>query len=159
VVVGITTAVPADPERQGADEAHVAFALPIDIARAVADDLIARGEASHPWLGISGSDVDAAAAVTTGAKQGALLHDVTTGAAADTAGLRPGDVVVEWEGHPVRSMAQLVILLRGRHPGEEVHLAVVRAGQHLERTLTIGDRPANADSEPTAPSTSPTSAG
>jgi S1-C subfamily serine protease len=118
VVVGLTTVVDG-----------VAFAVPADVARAIADDLLAGG-VRHAWLGIQGGDAPGG---------GVRVAGIEGPAAA--AGLLPGDVIVGFAGEAVGSMSDLVLALRGRAPGDVVPVEVDRAGERLSLDVTLAERP------------------
>ena len=137
-VIGITTAVAvtdAGPEGLG-------FATPIDVARSVADQLIATGKATHAWLGVEGSDVDGTTAHDLNLDGGALLHRVLGGGPAEVAGLAARDIVVGVDGKPVASMGSLVVALRAHRPGDVVRVDLVRERQRTSRSVTLAERPA-----------------
>ena len=140
VVVGINTAIGASPE-VGAE--GIAFATPIDVATAVARELITTGRATHPWLGVTGGDITPEAAQEFGIEQGALIIEIVPGSPADRAGLRPNDVVVSFEGDPIDSMDDLVVAIRQSRVGQEVELIVVRDGRRMSIRATLGDKPQN----------------
>ena len=136
-VIGITTAIAVSQDGyQG-----LGFATPIDIARSVAEDIIASGRAEHVWLGIEGRDLDAASARRGGMAGGAVVVGTVAGSPAELAGLRADDVVVAVAGREVDSMSELVITLRAREPGETVELGVMRAGERLTLDVELGRRP------------------
>jgi serine protease Do len=137
-VVGVNSAIAASPE-VGAE--GVAFAIPIDVAVAVAEELINSGRATHPWLGVTGGNITPEAAEEFGAEQGAFIREVVRGGPADDAGLRPNDVVVEFDGEEIESMDDLVVAIRTREVGDAVRLTVVRDGKRLALTATLGDKP------------------
>ena len=138
-VIGITTAIAvsdAGPEGLG-------FAIPIDVARSVAEELIATGKATHPWMGVEGVDVDGATAHDLNLDGGAMLNQVLEGSPAEAAGISARDIVVAVDGKPVASMGSLVVTLRAHRPGDTVRIEVVRDRQRTTRTLTLGERPAD----------------
>jgi serine protease Do len=138
-VIGITTAMAvtdSGPEGLG-------FATPIDIARSVADQIIATGRATHAWLGVEGSDVDGATAHDLNLDGGAMLNRVLEGGPAQSAGLSPRDVVVSVDGQAVVSMGSLVAVLRAHRPGDVIRIEVVRDRQRTTRSVTLAERPAN----------------
>ena len=136
-VIGITTAIAVSQE--GAD--GFGFATPIDIARAVAEDIMATGQATHVWLGIEGRDLDNRSARDAGVDGGAVVESVVEGGPAGTAGLAAGDVIVGLSGETVPSMSALVIALRERDPGEVVELEVLRDGERVTVPVELGVRP------------------
>jgi S1-C subfamily serine protease len=136
-VIGITTAV-------GVSEVGtegLGFATPVDVARSVAEDIIATGDAVHAWLGVRGSDLDQRSADDLGVPGGARVEQVVDGSPADEAGVTPSDVVVGVEDEAVGSMSALVIALREREPGDEVALEVLRGGDRRRVTVALVERP------------------
>jgi serine protease Do len=109
------------------------FAVPINLARRVAEDLIRFGEVRRPRLGVGIKDVDPADAEVYGLPRpaGAAITQVTAGGAAERAGLRLGDVILAVEGRPLDSSGELMEQLARHAPGETVALDVVRFGQRL----------------------------
>jgi S1-C subfamily serine protease len=126
-VVGMTTSTDAS-----SDPSAVAFAIPIDIVRAVAEDIIETGMAHHPWLGVEGAD----------AAGGARLTKVVDQSPAAQAGLQSDDVVTSVNGVKVASMTAFVIALRSHHAGDAVTLEVLRASepQAVTMIVTLGER-------------------
>lgn len=139
-VVGINTAIGASPE-VGAE--GIAFATPIDVAAAVARELIATGRATHPWLGVTGGDITPEAAQEFGQEQGALMIEIVPGSPADRAGIKPNDVVVSFEDEQIDSMDDLVVAIRQHRVGERVAMVVVRGGNRITIRATLGDKPDN----------------
>lgn len=139
-VVGINAAIGASPD-VGAE--GVAFAIPIDVAGAVAEELINSGRATHPWLGITGGNITPEAAKEFGVEQGAFIREVIPQGPADDAGLRPNDIVASFAGEPVETMDDLVVAIRQHRVGDDVELVVVRDGQKLTLRATLGDKPSD----------------
>lgn len=137
-LIGINSAIAASPT-VGAE--GIAFAIPIDIAKAVADELIATGKATHPWIGVSGAQLDPGSSSRFGVRQGALIVEVVPGGPADKAGIKPDDVVVSLGGEKIEGMDDLIIAIRERRVGDTVKVEYVRLGQTLTATVTLGDRP------------------
>jgi S1-C subfamily serine protease len=138
-VIGITTAIAVSdvgPEGLG-------FATPIDVARSVADELIATGRATHAWMGIEGTDLDGATALDLDLDGGAMVNSVKPATPADAAGLVARDVIVALDGKPVLSMGALVAALRNHRPGDVVTIDVVRDHKRSTQTLTLAERPAS----------------
>jgi putative serine protease PepD len=137
-VVGITTSVGAAT----ADAEGLGFATPIDVARAVANDIIIVGHARHPWLGIQGGDLDAGSAGEMGISGGAVVQAVDGGSPADVAGLDEDDVITSLAGVGVGSMADLVVELRRHEPGEAIFIEYRRDGREANCTALLTERPA-----------------
>lgn len=137
-VVGINEAY--IPPAVGA--VSLGFAIPAATVLDVTDQLLADGQATHPYLGISTGQVTAAIQRMLGvdAEQGALVVGVDPGAPAAAAGLRPGDVIVELGGEPVETVEDLLSELRQTQPGAEEKVVFVRGSDRQETTVTIGSR-------------------
>lgn len=135
-VVGITTAIALS----GVGAEDLSFATPIDIARRVADQIIATGSVVHPLIGIQGRSVTPDRAQELGVDGGAEVTAVQPGTPAEDAGLRPGDVIVRFDGQPVTGIERLVVGLRSRSPGDTVELSVRRGARDLVLRITLGER-------------------
>lgn len=122
-------------------EGRFGFAVPIDVARRVADDLLDDGAVDHCWLGIEGVDLDTVAAERLEVLGGAVVLAVVPGSPAATSGLRPADVIAELDGRPLDGVSSLVAELRRRHPGDQVLLGVWRDYDRIEVTATLATRP------------------
>jgi serine protease Do len=119
---------------------NVGFAIPINLARQIGDQIRRAGKVARGFLGVGGEDFTPARAEELHVPfvAGALVNVVTRGSPADAAGLRPNDVVVELDGHAVdgyRRLSTDVSLLR---PGEKAPLAYLRQGRRAEVVVTIG---------------------
>jgi S1-C subfamily serine protease len=107
--------------------------VPVDVARAVADDLVLLGHVRTVWLGVRGETLGSGAGVTI-----AALMD---GSPAGAAGLLAGDIVRRVDGRPVGSMAAVRVTLRRRHPGEHVMVVYDRKGKRRTADLVLAERP------------------
>jgi serine protease Do len=137
-VIGLTTAVATSDGAQG-----LGFATPIDVARLSAEQLIGTGKVEHVWIGIEGTDVDPTTAKDLSVDGGALVRRVVKDGPADKAGLVARDVIVGVDGHPVDTMGSLVVVLRGRRPGDNVAFEVLRGHDRKRMTINLVERPAN----------------
>jgi serine protease Do len=139
-LVGINSAIWSD----SGSNAGIGFAVPAKTAIRVADELISTGKATRPYLGILGQTLDQAVAAEkkVPVTQGALVVEVTKGTMAAKAGLRADDVIVALDGQPVRSMDDLILLVRRTAVGQKVTLALYRGGTRIEVPMTVGDKPA-----------------
>jgi len=146
-VIGINTAIVASGQGIG-------FSIPINEAKMVMSQLIARGRVVRGWLGVVIQDVtdELSSSFGVAERQGVLIADVMRGSPAETAGVRPGDVVVEFGGAPVREVPDLQRRAAGVSPGQTVPLKVVRDGKPLAVTVLVGEMPAE---EPTAVAAQP----
>lgn len=136
-VIGITTAVATtDTGAEG-----FGFAVPIDNARWVADQLIATGKVVTVWLGVEGADLDGSTARELDVDGGAMIERVKADSPAERAGLAPRDVIVALDGKAVTSMGMLAVAVRSHRPGDVLTLDVVRDRQHHGMKVTVAERP------------------
>ena len=135
-VVGINSAI-ASPT--GAYSGY-GFAVPIAIARRVAEDLMRDGEVHRPKLGVEIKDVQPADVDVFGLEDanGAVVATVPAGPAKD-AGIRLGDVIVAVDGTPVQDTGDLMERIALRRPGERVRLDIVRYGKPEQVTVKLGE--------------------
>lgn len=139
-LIGINSAIATSPD-VGAE--GIAFAIPIDIAVAIAQELIQTGKATHPWLGVTGGDITPETAEEYGVDQGAYVIEVLPDSPAADAGIKQKDVVVSFDGERIDSMDELVVAIREHKVGERVAMEIVREGKRLDVTVTLGDKPGN----------------
>jgi serine protease Do len=113
----------------------VSFAIPINVALKVKDQIVATGKAQHGRLGVTVQDLNQSLADSFGLKRvdGALISSVAPDSAAAAAGLKSGDVITEVNGEPVERSGALSSLIGMSAPGERVKLKVWR--DHGERTI------------------------
>ena len=116
----------------------VGFAIPVNEATRIADELIANGEATHAWLGVSLQDGTGTADGVT--RQGAEIAEVTGGTPAADAGLQAGDVVTAIDGETVSGAESLTAQVRERAPGDQATLDVVRGGATQQVPVVLGTR-------------------
>lgn len=131
-VIGINSSIITADSNSGGN-VGVGFAVPIDIAKAVADRIVAGQAVSSGYLGVSSTDA-------TG-ETGAELQNVEAGSPAADAGLQAGDVVVSFDGRQVSSSIDLVAAVTPREPGETVPVTVVRDGEQIDIDVTLGQAP------------------
>ncbi len=120
------------------------FAVPINLARTVSQQLIAHGKVTRAILGVAirDADQDDAAYVGLDSIRGVVVQDFSNDdSPAKKAGIQPGDVVVAIDGQPVEYVAQLQQIVGFKRPGEKVQLTVVRkGGQRQSVPVTLGAR-------------------
>jgi serine protease Do len=135
-VVGVNTAILS---RTGGS-VGVGFAIPINMARSIIDQLIKTGKVTRGWLGVMIQDVtpEIAEQFNLEKPEGALISQVLDDTPADKAGLKAGDVVVEFNGNPVASMNRFRANVAATTPNSKVKLVVIRDGKRRNLTLTIG---------------------
>lgn len=135
-LIGINTAGATVPN-SGGGSIGLGFAIPIDLASKIADDLIAQGRVSRPSFGMQLQTVTPDLARATGAPVGLYVQAVTAGGPAEKAGLRPGDIITEVDDEPARSADALVVKTLTMSPGEIVHLKYERQGVSRTTELTL----------------------
>jgi len=157
-VIGINSQI----ESQSGGNVGIGFAVPVNTARDVANQLIEDGEVEHAFLGITGADVtpQVADVLNLSVEHGALVQEVTPDGPAEEAGIEGGsadvsidgqplraggDVITEVDGTEVESMEDVISAVNEKQAGDEVELTLVRKGETRNVTVTLGDRPANAD--------------
>ncbi|MBA3250609.1 MAG: trypsin-like peptidase domain-containing protein [Geodermatophilaceae bacterium] len=134
-VVGINTAIASLGSAGGsAGSIGLGFAIPIDVARTIAQQLINTGSATHATLGVN------ARSVTDGTRDGALVVAVEPGGAAAAAGLREGDVIIQVGDLAVGSSEELVVAVDANRPGDTVVVVVIRGGDSQEFQATLSQR-------------------
>jgi serine protease Do len=148
-VVGINTAI-ASPT---GTYAGYGFAVPVHLAKRVADDLIQHGAVRRPLLGVQIADVTPADVQVFGLSDavGAVVKAVSDGPASE-AGVRLGDVIVSMDGEPVRDTGDLMERVALRQPGERVVLGLVRYGREVRVNVTLGSFPTEQTAAAPSPS-------
>lgn len=136
-VIGINTAI----ESPTGSFAGIGFAVPINTARYVMEQLIARGKVVRGFLGVVPTDVTPEDAQRLKVRQGALIISVTEGSPADQAGFQVEDVVVEYDGKPVRGEIDFRDLVARTEPGTVVPVKVVRNGREQTLRVKVGEAP------------------
>ena len=118
----------------------LSFAIPIDVALKIKDQIVATGKAAHARLGVSVQDLNQALAESFGLQRpdGTLVASVANGSAAAAAGLKPGDVIVEVNGQPLVRSGGLSSLIGMAAPGERVKLKVWRDRSAREIDAKLG---------------------
>lgn len=118
----------------------LSFAIPIDVAMKVEQQLLAHGKVERGRLGIQVQELNADMARNLGLDKprGALVMGVENGSAAHRAGLQPGDVILSFAGTDIDSSGQLPALVAGTTPGAEVPMAVLHKGKTETRKVRIG---------------------
>ena len=156
-VVGINTAI----QSETGNFTGVGFAIPSDTVKKMVPILIRDGELRHPWIGISGIDIDYELAEIRGldSTKGFLIVSVIEGSPAEFAGLMgsetreiidgrdipmDGDIIVKIDGELVRKIADILVHLQmEKLVGDEMVLTILRDGEMMEKTIFLGERPSN----------------
>jgi serine protease Do len=133
-VIGINTAI--NPRAN-----NVGFSVPINLAKEILPQLRASGHVTRGWLGVYIQQItpDLVEAMDLKDDQGALVSKVDPNGPAKSAGVERGDVIVEFDGKPIRKMDELPRIVAGTSVGSEVELVVVRNGERKELAVKIGE--------------------
>ncbi|AYF87916.1 DegQ family serine endoprotease [Pseudomonas sp. JS3066] len=125
----------------------LSFAIPIDVAMSVADQLKSEGKVSRGWLGVVIQEVNKDLAESFGLDKpaGALVAQVQEGGPAAKGGLQVGDVILSMNGQPIVVSADLPHLVGNLKPGSKIKLDVVRGGSRKSLDMAIGALPEDGD--------------
>ncbi len=144
-LIGITTAKSVGESAEG-----LGFAIPINLAVNIADDLIQNGLIDHPFLGIWGQTAYTELADGATKPGGATIVRIIDGTEVDdpvgesafgAAGAMPEDVIVAFDGIEIRTMNQLASLMRFYRAGDTVVVTIIRAGETIDLEVTLASRP------------------
>ncbi|HDS01444.1 MAG TPA: Do family serine endopeptidase [candidate division Zixibacteria bacterium] len=136
--IGINSAI-ASPNR---GSVGIGFAIPSNLARIVASDLIEEGKVSRGWLGVMLSELtqDQREASGVDADAGVRIADVIPGSPADAGGLEPNDIVLDFNGKEVPDLYTFRLMVAEREMGEKVDLKINRDGKEKNISIILGDR-------------------
>lgn len=139
-VIGINTAI-ASPS---GGNVGLGFAIPIDMARAIMDQLIGKGKVTRGYLGLTPQDIDQdlAKALRLSTTSGVLVAEVAPGSPADRGGIKTGDVIAGFNGQKIEDSNQFRRLVAQAGPGAAATVMVLRDGQKLDLKVTLAERPA-----------------
>jgi len=157
-VIGINSQIETGGGGNGS--VGIGFAIPINTASEVANEIEQNGKVEHAFLGINGGTItpSLAKAVNLPVDKGVLVAEVVKGGPADKAGLRGGsteatiegarlqlggDIITEIDGNPVNSMEDLINAVNSDKPGDKMELKVLRHGETKTITVTLGNRSAS----------------
>ena len=126
----------------------LAFAIPVNVAVDVADQIINTGEVLRGYLGVRMSEVDSDLADALGMNKpyGALINDVEEGESADDAGLLPGDVIIEFDDKEIKFSTDLPHVVGQLQPETKTYAKVIRDGEEIQLSFSLGELPANKES-------------
>jgi serine protease Do len=135
-VVGINTAIISP----SGGSIGIGFAIPSEIASGIVAQLQEYGETRRGWLGVNIQQVtdDLAESLGLDTSRGALVAGVTEGGPAATAKIEPGDVIVSFDGQPIREMRELPRIVANTPIGKEVEVKVIRKGAEVAVKVTLG---------------------
>jgi serine protease Do len=132
-VVGINTIIIAGGNGIG-------FAIPSNVATKIIDQLKSTGRVNRGWIGVLIQEVTPEVAKGFGVQesQGALVGNVTDGSPAQNGGIRHGDIIVEFDGKPIKQFQELTTVVADTPIGKEVNVAVIRDAKRVTLKLTVG---------------------
>ena len=134
--IGINTAI--NPSGQG-----IGFAIPINMAKNISQQLLETGRVQYGFMGIRLQELNKTLAQGLDLKveSGILVTEVVEGSPAKKAGLQKNDVIVEFDGKPVRDDGRFRLMVANTAVGSKVPIVVVREGRRREMTITLAERP------------------
>jgi len=148
-LIGMNTAILSGGSGLGGEGGNIGigFAVPSNLAKQVADQLMKGGKVSRGYMGVTLGNITAESAPLFGLKEahGATVGDVTPGAPGAKAGLQSGDVITAIDGKKVEGSDDLTMDVISRAPGSTVNLDVVRNGKPMQVKVTLGQRPSGTD--------------
>lgn len=156
-LIGINTAILSG---SGGNQG-IGFAVPVNMARYVMDQIVRSGKVSRAYLGVAIQEVtpDLAASFKLPSARGALIGDVAENSPAAGAGIRPGDVILRLDGNPVEDSRSLQLAIAQMQPARSVRLGIFRDGSERELEVTLGEQPAETAKRQPSSSSDQTPAG
>jgi S1-C subfamily serine protease len=160
-VIGINSQIQTGGSSEG--NVGIGFAVPINTAREVVEQIEEHGEVKHAYIGISGGSLTPALAkaLKLPVEEGVLVNEVVKDSPADKAGIEGGDteatiegaqvnlggdIITEVDDKPVNSMEEVVDLVNGAQPGDKMELTLLRGDNETKQvTVTLGTRPNSAE--------------
>lgn len=136
-VIGINTVV------VGGRTGSLGFAIPINTAREIMEDISTVGRVVVPWIGIMFGDVDEeiAEVYNIPVKEGVMIAEIEKGGPAALAGIQKGDIIVEVNKQKIKDGGDLQKIVRGANVGEKLQVKVLRNGKPRDLTITVAERP------------------
>jgi serine protease Do len=136
-VVGMNTAIFS---RTGAN-IGIGFAIPISLVKELLPELKSKGKVTRGWLGVSIQQITPDLANSLGIEKsgGALVSTVADGSPAEKAGIKVGDVIVEYNGKPIQHSSELPILVARTDVGKNVPLKILRGKDEVTLSVTVGE--------------------
>jgi putative serine protease PepD len=139
-LIGINTAISTVPNAAGhggGGSVGIGFAIPVDLAIPLSEQLITAGHANHPTFGLQAQAIPPTTATEHGVPQGLFVLEVDPGGPADQAGIQPGDVITEVDGKAASSVAVMEVAALTRQAGDQVSVTYSRNGQSQAVDVTL----------------------
>jgi putative serine protease PepD len=143
-LVGVNTAIASVPGAEGqtsTGSVGIGFAIPVDFATRVADQLIANGQFSTPYFGATTVPVPPAVAQSFGVPGGLFIQAVSANGPAAQAGLQAGDVITKVDNRPTTGPDSLYLITLTKKPGDQLATEYIRDGQIHNTTVTLAAQP------------------
>jgi serine protease Do len=148
-LIGMNTAIISGGSGFGGEAGNIGigFAVPVNLAKSVMDQIIKTGKVSRGYIGVTLQPLSPELAQQFGLKDthGAVVTDVTGGGPGEKAGLKSGDVITAINGGKVQDSNELTLAVTQHAPGETVTLDVYRNGQLQKVNVTLGQRPSGLE--------------
>jgi len=143
-LIGVPTAgatVPSSTGESSGGSIGLGFAIPVDLAKTISNELISTGRVTHAFFGLQTVPIPQATAKEAGNSEGLFVAGVVANGPAAKAGLRQGDVITKLDGNPATTNVQLQELTLTKSPGDKVTIDYVRDGKAGTATVTLGTQP------------------
>ncbi len=141
-LIGINTAVLGKNSGGDISVEGIGFAIPVNLARGVMDEILDHGRVIRGWTGILPEDVDDQQAPQLGLQRGGVvLTNMYRNSPAVAAGLRLGDILLAVDGKPVRTAQDTLVQIAGKKPGGTVRLRILRGPSERDVTVPVTERP------------------
>ncbi|MFG1815429.1 S1C family serine protease [Kribbella sp. NPDC049174] len=139
-LVGVNAAIATVPNASGVSgggSVGLGFAIPVDLAKPIADELVLTGRPGHPTTGLQVQEIPPAVAQAAGTPTGLFVLAVDAGGPAAKAGMKAGDIITKVGDEPAVSSEQIVVATLTREVGDTLELTYLRAGTTATATLTL----------------------
>jgi putative serine protease PepD len=143
-LVGIPSAgatVPTSSGESSGGSIGIGFAIPVNLAITVANEIISTGTVTHSYFGMAVAPIPPAVASKEGVPEGLFVAQVASGGPAAQAGLQADDIITEVNGQAAHSVDQIAAITLTMKPGDTVKLTYYRQGQTHTATVTLGTQP------------------
>uniref|UniRef100_A0A7V0Z7C4 Probable periplasmic serine endoprotease DegP-like n=1 Tax=candidate division WOR-3 bacterium TaxID=2052148 RepID=A0A7V0Z7C4_UNCW3 len=136
-VIGINTAITST----SGGNIGIGFAIPINLAKSVIEELKTKGKITRGYLGVYLEDLteDMKNALNLPSLEGVLINEVIANSPADNAGIKEGDVIIEYDGNKVTDVQSFRIMVASTAPGKTVKLKLIRNSREMELKVKIGE--------------------